>query len=102
MKTSVLFAGLLGGALALMAGCSTTPAQSDAEKVSRVSSQRTGTTTKTSEEGEELICRKDYATGSRVKFTEICGTEEDWERMDSETRDFMKDNTSKRAASNSR
>ena len=53
------------------------------------------------EEGEEIICRREYETGSRVKFTEVCGTAEDWERMNEANREFLKDATGSRAVSNS-
>lgn len=93
---------LVSGAIAVglgfltLAGCQSA---GGAERASAANNR--DTQAKVNEDGEELICRREYETGSRVKFTEVCGTEEDWARMDDANREFLKDATGQRAVSNS-
>jgi len=55
---------------ALVGGCATQRADGQAK---RPMSSTIGTKTSVNEAGEEIICKRDYATGSRVKYNEICG-----------------------------
>lgn len=60
---------------------------------------KTGTTRNTNEEGEEIICKRQYATGSRVKFNEVCGTAEEWDALADANKKQLKDMTGDRAFS---
>ncbi len=99
MRNLFLVLGISGACIA-MSACTTT--STSPQQVASAPSTKIGTTKGEDENGDEIICRRDYETGSRVKFTEVCGTQEEWDIMDRETRDFMKDATGQRAASNSR
>ena len=92
-RMSLLVAGL---GFMTLAGCQST---GGAERVSAANNRDTQVAV--NEEGEEIICRREYETGSRVRFTEVCGTAADWDRMSEANRDFLKDATGARAASNS-
>ena len=43
------------------------------------------------EDGEELICRTDSETGSRIKKRRICGTQAQWDSLDQANQQFSKD-----------
>ena len=87
---------VIGLGFLTIAGCQST---GGTERASAASNRDTQVAV--NEEGEEIICRREYETGSRVKFTEGCGTAEDWERMNEANREFLKDATGSRAVSNS-
>ncbi len=48
-------------------------------------------TVETNEAGEEIICRKDKQTGSRIRVTKVCGTQAEWDKIDEENDKHMKD-----------
>lgn len=50
-------------------------------------------TVEVNEAGEEIICRKDDATGSRIKKIKICGTQAEWDQIDEANDKHMKDMT---------
>ncbi len=58
-------------------------------------------TVETNEDGEEIICKREKETGSRVRVKEVCGTAEEWERMREANRKGVNDLTGNRSASNS-
>ena len=94
---------LVGGTALMIAGCATTAApKQTAELDPNVKIVgKTGKTTNVNEDGETIICKRNYEVGSRVRFTEICGTPKEWEIMREDARKKMKDMTGDRAASNS-
>lgn len=55
-----------------------------------------GTSVKTNEAGEEVICRKKTQTGSRLRKTERCATQAEWDAFDEEVQRRMKDMTNAR------
>ncbi|MAK62630.1 MAG: hypothetical protein CMK09_16800 [Ponticaulis sp.] len=78
-----------------LAACETTRA--DGSTKSPMSST-VGTKVSTNEAGEEIICKRDYATGSRVKYNEICGTAEEWVLIEEANQRKMRDMTESPAA----
>lgn len=100
MKHLILGLTFLGAGVAISA-CSTTGPQ-NGTLMANAASTKIGSTTSTNEEGEEITCKRDYATGSRVKYTEICGTEEEWSQMSDANQKFLKDATGERAFSPSK
>ena len=96
MKAILTIACISGLAISL-ASCAATRADGSAKALM---SSTTGTKTSTNEAGEEIICKRDYATGSRVKYNEICGTADDWVRIEEANQRKMRDLTDS-AASNS-
>ncbi|MAP94033.1 MAG: hypothetical protein CMK07_03685 [Ponticaulis sp.] len=95
MKSGVLIATLFAAPL-LLSACASTNADGSAKKPM---SSTIGTKVTTNEDGEEIICRRDYATGSRVKYEERCGTQAEWDRLSDANRDGLKDWTGERAVS---
>ncbi|MEM1390689.1 MAG: hypothetical protein AAGG45_06375 [Pseudomonadota bacterium] len=94
--------GLAVGTLLLLGACATDTQTSDATSAKRLTaSEKIGTTTAVNENGEEIICRRQKETGSRVKYKEVCGTQAQWDQLDDANREMMKDMTGDRAASNS-
>mgnify|MGYP001064746864 CR=1 FL=1 len=94
--------GVAIGALLLMGACATNTQTSDATSGKRLTaSEKIGTSTETNEAGEEIICRRSKETGSRVKYTKVCGTQAEWDVMDDANNEMMRDMTRDRAASNS-
>lgn len=102
MKFTSITAMILASG-AMLAACTTgeTPAAkqvaAQSENVKIVG--KTGTTRNTNEAGEEIICKREYATGSRVKFTEVCGTQQEWDLMEAANQKQLKDMTGDRAYS---
>lgn len=98
---SLILAGI--AALGLSACATGTPPKKVAELGDNVKIVgKTGTTRNVNEDGKTIICKRDYETGSRVRFTEICGTEKEWEIIREDSANTLKDMTGDRAASNSR
>lgn len=97
MKYYILSACIIASG-AVLSACTTAeqaPPPPPAENVKIVG--KTGTTHNVNEEGEEIICRREYATGSRVKFTEVCGTAEEWDTLADANKKQLKDMTGDRA-----
>ncbi|MAK60534.1 MAG: hypothetical protein CMK09_06120 [Ponticaulis sp.] len=88
MKSYLVIAALAGAAV--LSACTT-------ENIRTPTSASIGTQVTTNEAGEEIICKREYATGSRVKFTEICGTEQEWSRIEDANREALRDATGDRA-----
>lgn len=82
-------------ATALVGGCATHRADG---QVKRPMSSTIGTKTSVNEAGEEIICKRDYATGSRVKYNEICGTKEEWVLIEEANQRKLQDMTESPAA----
>tara|TARA_B100000678_G_scaffold130975_2_gene109512 strand:- start:8348 stop:8641 length:294 start_codon:yes stop_codon:yes gene_type:complete len=80
---------------ALVGGCATQRADGQAK---RPMSSTIGTKTSVNEAGEEIICKRDYATGSRVKYNEICGTAAEWAEIEQRNRESMRHMTESAAA----
>lgn len=76
-----------------LAGC----ASSSAEYAGKKATYANETTTETNEAGEEVICRKKIATGSRVRATKRCATQAEWDTYDDEVKKRMKDMTHARS-----
>ena len=93
--------GLAFGALLLMGACATDVQSAETTGKRLTASEKIGTTVEVNEAGEEIICRRQKATGSRVKFNEVCGTQAQWDTLDDNNREMMRDMTGDRAASNS-
>lgn len=98
MKNTLLGLSLVATSFALSA-CSTVPEES---RMTQAASTKIGSKTAMNDQGEEITCKRDYATGSRVKYTEICGTAEEWDRIEDANRKFLKDATGERAFSPSK
>ena len=88
MKSYLVIAALAGAAV--LSACTT-------DHIRTPTSASIGTQVTTNEAGEEIICKREYATGSRVKFTEICGTEQEWSRIEDANREALRDATGDRA-----
>lgn len=76
-----------------LTGC----ASSSAEYSGKKATYANETTTETNEAGEEVICRKKIATGSRVRATKRCATQAEWDSYDDEVKKRMKDMTHARS-----
>jgi len=59
-------------------------------------------TVTTNEDGEEIICKREKATGSRLRVNEICGTAKQWEAKQEANRRGFRDLTGDSSASNSK
>lgn len=107
---------VFAGAAALMLGACTTTGADGADGVDGASvavagaDQQKGvmngramadTKIETNEDGEEIICKREKATGSRVRVNEICGTKAQWDQKREANRKGLNDLTGNRAASNS-
>lgn len=96
--TAIIFvAGTLVSACTTAETTAPTKVAAQSENVKIVG--KTGTTRNTNEDGEEIICKREYATGSRVKFTEVCGTQQEWDLMEAANQKQLKDMTGDRAYS---
>ncbi|MEM1037096.1 MAG: hypothetical protein AAGI14_10090 [Pseudomonadota bacterium] len=93
--------GLAFGALLLMGACATDVQSAETTGKRLTASEKIGTTVEVNEAGEEIICRREKQTGSRLKYNEVCGTQAEWDRADQENREKMRDLRGRRAASNS-
>jgi len=77
---------ILGAVAALvLSGCA-----SRADIVSQRADIDDRKTVEINEDGEEIICRKDLATGSRVRYTKVCGTKAEWDSIDDANDEQMK------------
>ena len=92
MKYTYLTTSLLAGVFCL-ASCSTTETAPH-----KPMSATIGTTKSTNEAGEEITCNRQYATGSRVKFTEVCGTAAEWSEIEDANQRALRDMTESAAA----
>lgn len=98
MKLLVSSIGFMFVAASLSACTTAETSTAAAEPASNVKIVgKTGTTRNINEDGEEIICKRDYATGSRVKFNEVCGTAAEWEAMADANAKQLKDMTGDRA-----
>jgi hypothetical protein len=68
-------------------------ASSYPERASKSASYGNETTIETNSAGVEVICRKKTSTGSRVRVTERCATQAQWDAFDEEVSRRMKDMT---------
>ena len=90
---------IMAAAMALLGACaSSTSTANNGVLNGRAMADKT---VKTNEDGEEIICKREKATGSRVRVNEICGTAEQWEQKREANRKGLNDLTGNRAASNS-
>jgi len=97
MKSNAIIAALVlalaaAPILAQEASDNSAPAQQPAvQVVSNEGAQSVAPATSEPDPGEEVICRRDRATGSLTRVNRVCKTRNEWNGVHDSTRDNMND-----------